>query len=38
LASYDALKYAARDQRLIYKIPTIEMDNNEYIKPEDQNE
>ena len=38
LNSYDAVKYSARDQRLIYQIPTIEMDNNEYIKPEDQNE
>ena len=37
LTSYDAMTYSARDYRMIYKIPSIELENNEYILPEDQN-
>ncbi len=37
LASANAVTYSARDYRMIYKIPTIEMENNENITDEDQN-
>lgn len=37
LASASAVTYSARDYRMIYKIPTVEMENNENITDEDQN-
>ncbi len=37
LASYDAVKFSARDYRMIYKIPTVELENNEYIDSSEQN-
>lgn len=37
LATYDAVTYSARDYRMIYKIPTVELENNEYIDPSEQN-
>ncbi len=37
LATYDAITYSARDYRMIYKIPTIELENNEYIDSSEQN-
>ncbi len=37
LASANAVTYSARDYRMIYKIPTVEMENNENITDEDQN-
>lgn len=36
-ASFNAMKYSARDYRMIYKIPTVEMENNEYITGDQQN-
>ena len=37
LASTDAMTYSARDYRMIYKIPTLEMENNTEISSDQQN-
>lgn len=37
LATDDAITYSARDYRMIYKIPTVELENNEYIDSSEQN-
>lgn len=33
----NAMRYSGRDYRLIYKVPNVEMENNEYITPDQQN-
>lgn len=37
LSSYDAITYSSRDYRMIYHIPTTEMENNPSITAEDDN-
>ncbi len=37
LTTFDAVTYSARDYRMIYKIPTVELENNEYIDSSEQN-
>ena len=38
LASMNAVTYSARDYRMIYQIPTVEMENNPDIPADDNNE